>query len=275
MTALRSPAMDFLAGVEPVEHGRLLVDRGLGGVEVLGRDPVVVEQPPRPEPHRVAGDVADRPDQPPAEPVVEPAAAPPGQAAEGDLLVGEALGPQVPRQLLATARGEPDAELLGRLAVEPALAQEVAARPGLGGVEQGVVVELLRHPVRLDQPRAPPEGLAVARACRPPRSAAPCRASGRAARSASVKVRCSTFWTNEMTSPPSPQPKQCQAPTAGRTLNDGDFSSWKGHRPFIEPGPAGRRVTCSRTTSSMDERSLTSATSSALIRPATGPPCRR
>src|SRR6478672_3223753 len=84
---------------------------------------------------------------------------------------------------------------------------------------------------------------------------------------ASAKVRWSIFWMKEMTSPPSPHPKQCQAPTAGRMLKEGLFSSWKGHSPFIEPGPADRRVTSSR-----DERSLTRATSSALIRPATAPP---
>src|SRR3954454_24426281 len=75
-----------------------------------------------------------------------------------------------------------------------------------------------------------------------------------------------------MTSPPSPQPKQCHAPTAGRMLKDGLFSSWKGHRPLSDPGPAERSVTCSRTTSSIDERSLPRATSSALTRPATPPP---
>src|SRR5665811_937376 len=74
---------------------------------------------------------------------------------------------------------------------------------------------------------------------------------------ASAKVRCSTLCTKEMTSPPSPQPKQCHAPVTGRTLNDGLFSSWNGHSPFREPGPAERRVTCSRTTSSIDDRSLT------------------
>ena len=36
-----------------------------------------------------------------------------------------------------------------------------------------------------------------------------------------------------MTSPPSPQPKQWQNPRAGVTWNDGDFSSWNGHRPFM------------------------------------------
>ena len=45
---------------------------------------------------------------------------------------------------------------LGRRAVEAALAQEVAPGAGLGpaGVEQQRGVELLGHPVRLDQPRA-------------------------------------------------------------------------------------------------------------------------
>ena len=38
-----------------------------------------------------------------------------------------------------------------------------------------------------------------------------------------------------MTSPPSPQPKQWKNWRAGLTLNDGVFSSWKGHRPFSEP----------------------------------------
>ena len=36
-----------------------------------------------------------------------------------------------------------------------------------------------------------------------------------------------------MTSPPSWQPKQWQNWRAGVTWNDGDFSSWKGHRPFM------------------------------------------
>ena len=32
-------------------------------------------------------------------------------------------------------------------------------------------------------------------------------------------------------------------PADGVTLKLGDFSSWKGHRPFMEPPPALRRVT--------------------------------
>ena len=50
-----------------------------------------------------------------------------------------------------------------------------------------------------------------------------------------------------MTSPPSWQPKQWKSPRAGVTWNDGDFSSWNGHRPFSDPPPALRNVTCSQT----------------------------
>ena len=67
---------DVAAGeVEPVEHLALVVDRRLGGVEVL-RPLVllVVEQLAGAEPDGLAGDVADRPDQPAAEAVVVVAA---------------------------------------------------------------------------------------------------------------------------------------------------------------------------------------------------------
>ena len=65
---------DVAAGeIEPVEHLALVVDRRLGGVEVLGAL-VVVEQLARAEADGLAGDVADRPDQPAAEPVVGVAA---------------------------------------------------------------------------------------------------------------------------------------------------------------------------------------------------------
>src|SRR5690606_2582768 len=86
---------------------------------------------------------------------------------------------------------------------------------------------------------------------------------------ASTKLRCSIFWMKEMTSPPSPQPKQYQRLRAGVTLNEGVFSSWKGHRPLREPPPALRSWRYSPTTSAIGERSRTSATSSSLIRPAT------
>src|SRR5207245_8021225 len=73
----------------------------------------------------------------------------------------------------------------------------------------------------------------------PPSSYRSCTPALPASRStASVNVRWSIFMTKEMTSPPSPQPKQWKYPRAGLTWNDGVFSSWNGQRPFSEPPPA-------------------------------------
>jgi hypothetical protein len=86
---------------------------------------------------------------------------------------------------------------------------------------------------------------------------------------ASTKLRPSIFWMKAIASPPSPQPKQWKVPRAGLAWNDGVFSSWNGHRPFMVP-PERRSVTYCSTTSSMRARSRTSWMSSSLIRPATG-----
>ena len=75
--------------------------------------------------------------------------------------------------------------------------------------------------------------------------------------------------TNLITSPPAWQPKQWNNPRAGVTLNDGDFSSWNGHRPFRLPPPALRSCRYSPTTSAICDFSRTSAMSSSLMRPAT------
>jgi hypothetical protein len=48
---------------------------------------------------------------------------------------------------------------------------------------------------------------------------------------------------------------------------DGLFSSWNGHSP-TRRAPDRRSVTCSLTTSSMDDRALTDAMSSLLMSPA-------
>ena len=108
-------ARDLAAGqVDAVEHVALLVDRGLGGVEVLRLDAVVVEDPPRTEPDRVAAAVADGPHQPPPEPVVEAAVALAGEPARDQLLVGEALLAQVLVQVLSPAGRETDPEVRRR-----------------------------------------------------------------------------------------------------------------------------------------------------------------
>src|SRR5690625_1690991 len=48
---------------------------------------------------------------------------------------------------------------------------------------------------------------------------------------------------------------------------EGVFSSWKGHRPFMDPMPAGRRGTSSATSTARRERSHTRPTAARRIRP--------
>ena len=84
-----------------------------------------------------------------------------------------------------------------------------------------------------------------------------------------MKVRWSNSWTNLKTSPPTPQPKQWYTFLAGLTVNDGDFSSWNGHRPFRLPPPAFFSWTTAPTTSTTEADSRTRWMSSSLIRPAT------
>src|SRR5690606_15008563 len=130
-----------------VEHLRLLVDRRLRGVEVLRLDAVVVEDPPGPEAHRVTAGLPDRPQQTPAEAVVE--RAPLGDQSTGHHLLGaEALLTQQSGEGLALARREADPEGLGRRLVETTLGEELAPGESIGAA-QVVGVELLRHPVRL------------------------------------------------------------------------------------------------------------------------------
>jgi len=70
-------------------------------VEVLRLDPVVLEDPPGTEAHDVAGDVADRPHQPPPESVVQPSGPPGCQTRRDQFFVTETLSAQLPGQLLA------------------------------------------------------------------------------------------------------------------------------------------------------------------------------
>ena len=80
-----------LGQVEAEQHLGLLVQRRLGGVDVLGLEPVVVEQPARAEPDDVAGGVPDRPQQPPVELVDRTALALPGQPGPVQLVQRETL----------------------------------------------------------------------------------------------------------------------------------------------------------------------------------------
>ena len=194
--------------VDAVEHLALLVERGLGGVEVLRLDPVVVEDPPGPEADRVAARLPDRPEQPAPEAVVR---RPPDRDEPGRdlLLLGEALLPQVPQQRLALAGGEPDAELSGRGLVEAPLPEELARRrsrrdrragrrrtPAPAGWPRSAGPGRVRAAAPGRPRRGPPRDEPVRRTC-PPRLS-----------TASPKESPSCFITKVMTSPPSWQPKQ-------------------------------------------------------------------
>src|SRR5690606_4042365 len=128
---------------------------GLGRVQVLGLDPVVVEEPPGAEADDVAGQVADRPEQPAAEPVVPAPLAGRHQTGGDDLLLAETLLPQVRQQRLAAARRVAEPEPLRGLAVEAPLVEEPAGRPRLGRLGELLEVERGRLPVGLDQTGPP------------------------------------------------------------------------------------------------------------------------
>ncbi len=143
----------LLRQVDAVQHLGLLVDRGLGGVQVL-RAVVVVAQLARAEADHLAADVADRPHQPAAEAVDRfAAAAVLGEPGGDQLLVAEALAAQEAGQVVPPGRAVAHAEVRGRGLVEAALRQELAADLRLGAA-QLVNVELGGGLVRLDQPDA-------------------------------------------------------------------------------------------------------------------------
>ena len=117
-----------LGEVESVEHLRLLVDRRLGGVEVL-RAVVVVEEAPSAEADDLTGDIADGPHHAAAEAVVDSALPLRDEARGRELLVGESLRAQrvecMPDQPL---RCVAHAEVRGGAGIEAAFAEEAPCR---------------------------------------------------------------------------------------------------------------------------------------------------
>jgi len=121
----------LLRQVQAVQELRLLVDRRLGGVQVLGRFLIVIVQAAGAKAHRRPRDIADRPHKAATEAVVDAAVALRPQARNLDLLVGEALGAQVVGEGVPRGRGVADPEMLAHRLVESALRQELAAPVGL------------------------------------------------------------------------------------------------------------------------------------------------
>ncbi len=149
---LASAAHVALGEVEPVEHGALVIDGRLGGVEVL-RALVVLAQAARAEADGGARQVADGPHQAAAEPVVRAAVALAEEAGGHELGLRVALGREVRGQRVQALRGEADAEALRRALVEAALPEEGAADLRLLGSELHDE-ELRRGLVRAEEPRA-------------------------------------------------------------------------------------------------------------------------
>lgn len=144
---------DVLLGqVDAVQHLGLLVDRGLGGVEVL-RAVVVVAELAGAEADDLPGGVADGPHQPAAEAVDGAAAAVLGEAGGDQFLVAEALAAQIAGEVVPAGRAVADAEVGGGVLVEAALGEELPADLGLGALQRADV-ELGGGLVGLDQPDA-------------------------------------------------------------------------------------------------------------------------
>jgi len=128
---------------------------GFRGIQVL-RPVVVLEQLPRAEPDHVAGQLADRPQQPAAEPVdqaTRPAL--PSQPGGDQLRAGEPVLAQVLGEQIPGVRRETAAVPLCGGPVEASLRQEFTSRPGPGRTEL-VGIEGSRRGVRRDQPLSLP-----------------------------------------------------------------------------------------------------------------------
>ena len=112
----------------------------------------------------------------------------------------------------------------------------------------------------------------------PPRARSPrtraARRSGCARNSiAPTKSTCSSFSTNAIASPPSPQPKHLYVPRAGETVKLGVRSWWNGQRPLYVP-PALRRRTKSSTSGRISVAAFTASTDVSLMRAITRTPAR-
>ena len=116
--------------VDAVEHVGLLIDRRFRGVQVLGAV-VVIGEFARPETNDVSAEIAYRPHEPSAKPVVHTTVALTDQSPGQQFLIGESLTAQEAGERVPGLRSEADTEVLGAAGIEPARFQEVA--PGCGG----------------------------------------------------------------------------------------------------------------------------------------------
>ena len=116
-----------LGVVEAEQHRRLLVQHGLGGVDVLRFVLVVVEQPACAEADDLAAGHPDRPQQPTVEAVHRAPTAFPGQPGRLEFLELKTLAQQVFCQRIPARRRESAAEMRGGLRIEIAVEQVLRA----------------------------------------------------------------------------------------------------------------------------------------------------
>ena len=98
----------------------------------LGPLPPHLEQAARAEPDDVSGEVADGPDQAPAESVVDATVALGDQSAGEELSVRESLLPQMRGERVPGLRREAQPEVVGDRGIESSFGEEGARRGRLG-----------------------------------------------------------------------------------------------------------------------------------------------
>ena len=150
MTACLRCAISRLARSAPYSTVLLRNSEVSGVLRYLGPSSSVVQLAGA-ERDDVAGQVADGPHQPAAEPVPRPAVALPGQARADQVAVGEAASAQVPGQVFPRLRRVADAEPLGIGELETAFGQEGTSVRGIGSA-QSFGIKFGGGPVRVDQP---------------------------------------------------------------------------------------------------------------------------
>ena len=123
----------ILGQVDTVENLVLPVELGIGGVDVLGADAVVLEELAGTEPQGAARRVANGPGHPAAEVVIDTALALSGQPRIQHLLLRESLGGEVTNEVVPAARGVTASEMGAVSLGEGSPCQEFAGGQGLLG----------------------------------------------------------------------------------------------------------------------------------------------
>ena len=117
--------------IDAIKNLRLLVERCLRGVEVLGAF-IVVSQFPSSEPDDLAGQVADRPEEAAAKPVVWPTLARDCQSAGDQFLVSEVLCAQVFGQPIPRVGRIANPEMFGGCLIKVSFLEELASDSASG-----------------------------------------------------------------------------------------------------------------------------------------------